>query len=73
VRCEKLKENTQRLQGNTAQIYKDCLYAYGKVIKADEYGFGDGENELWSFDLSNRVMILLCNFMKNREECLEIM
>ncbi len=47
MKCEKLETHQRKLQGPTAQIYKDLLYVYGIVYE------GNGiKKELWCFDLS---------------------
>jgi len=61
-----MEPNTRELYGSTAQIYQDCLYAYGKVF------YPDVRNELWRFDLSNGYFYSTSSH-QNREAYLEIM
>jgi len=50
VRCEKMELYDYDVwENSTAQIYKDSFFVYGGTF---EDRTGEGELELWSFDLS---------------------
>jgi len=51
VKYEVIKDENEKrfVKQTTAQIYKDCMYVYGRAK-------GKG-NELWSFDLSMRKVL----------------
>ncbi len=51
-----------------AQVYKNCLYVYGKFAGYEE---GGTRNKLWSFDLSKRQDLKI--YLFNRKSCLETM
>jgi len=65
-----MKANKRELESHIAQIYKDCLYVYGK--SAVQYKYKIPRNELWCFDMSKREPCLR-RFHRNRESELEAM